>query len=342
MMESDIPIDWDHPAVKDYLSLIRLQVLTPLSLLINMATVIVCTIIVNPGIPGVTKSYPTSISPRPALIAIYVIAIYAGQIGYCVLLVLARKAETKRTLTKGVGLSLVLANWVMAGWAIAWVMQAFLTSTILLGVLIVLLLYANMNLLVYHAPTGARPFDIALIHAPLRFFLILPASLLFPYSLFITLGLSYDPAHAGTQYDGHAMAGFDVVLGTNLLGLLVIVLRRDIVWAVAATWISISVFSARPKPAPVYITEILFTVLHPLALVCSLIWVWLRRRGSGRIALRGEEGQRVEVPAEADSDGAVSGANGGHANRGVNGKADGNRGRGEEGPREVDVDGVWG
>jgi hypothetical protein len=93
-------------------------VLTPLSLLINIATVVVCTIIVNPGIGAsyllirvstdftsnrlalmylgkVTKAHPTSISPQPSLIAIYVIAIYASQIGYCLLLVLARKPETK-------------------------------------------------------------------------------------------------------------------------------------------------------------------------------------------------------------------------------------------------------
>jgi len=324
--------------VKDYLSLIRLQVLTPLSLLINMATVIVCTIIVNPGIRGITKNFPTSISPRPALIAIYVIAIYAGQIGYCVLLVIARKPETKKTLTKGVGFSLVLANWVMAAWAIAWVMQAFLASTILLGILVVLLVYSNLNLLVYHAPTRSRPLDLALIHAPLRFFLILPASLLFPYSLFITLGLNYNPAHAETEYGRHAMAGFGVVLGINLVGLLVIILRRDIVWAVAATWICISVFSARPKPALVYITEILFTVLHPLALVCSTIWVWLHHRRRGRIALRGEEGERAEVPEEDHPEGAVTSVRRG------NGKADAheNRRRGDEGPREVDVDGVWG
>ncbi|KAF7982791.1 hypothetical protein HWV62_25703 [Athelia sp. TMB] len=355
MPAEDIPIDWDNPAVKDYLSLIRyastdsmpatrnniderLQVLTPLSLLINMATVIVCTTVVKPGIRtwGITQNYPTAISPRPSLIAIYVIAIYAGQIGYCLLLVLARKTETKRTLTKGVGLSLVAANWVMAAWAVAWVMQGFLASTILLGILIVLLLYSNLNLLVYHAPTRSRPFDIALIHAPLRFFLILPASLLFPYSLFITLGLSYDPAHAPTQYSRHEWAGFGVVLGINLVGLLVIILRRDIVWAVAATWICVSVFSARPKPAPVYITEILFTVMHPLALVCSFIWVWLHKRRRGTIALRGEEGERVNVDAEIENQAAVTGG----AARGHG--ANGNRRRGEEGPREVDVDGVWG
>lgn len=30
----------------------------------------------------------------------------------------------KRTLVKGVGLPLVFANWLMAGWAIAWVSSA--------------------------------------------------------------------------------------------------------------------------------------------------------------------------------------------------------------------------
>lgn len=90
-----LPIDMSHPAVRDYISLIRLQVLTPLSLLINIATVLVCTVLIKPGIAAVTKEYPTSISPSPFLIAIYVCVIYAGQIGYCFLLVLARKPETK-------------------------------------------------------------------------------------------------------------------------------------------------------------------------------------------------------------------------------------------------------
>jgi branched-subunit amino acid ABC-type transport system permease component len=43
------------------------------------------------------------------------------QIGYCVLLVLATKPETKKTLVKAVGLSLVLSNFLMAVWAITWV-----------------------------------------------------------------------------------------------------------------------------------------------------------------------------------------------------------------------------
>ena len=64
----------------------------------------------------------------------------------------------------------------------------FLLSTILLGILLLLLVYSNIALLVYHAPTYSRPFDMALIHAPLRFFMVLPLSLLFPYSLLYVLG----------------------------------------------------------------------------------------------------------------------------------------------------------
>ncbi|KAG6334338.1 hypothetical protein ID866_4750 [Astraeus odoratus] len=170
-----LPVDTSNPAIRDYLALVRLQVLTPLSLLINIATVLVCATIIKPSI---------------------------GQIGYCLLLVSARRTETKNALVKAVGLSLVLANWTMALWAISWVrvllslptnanvmpefikvLQFFLVSTILLGILILLLAYSNIALLVYHTPTTSRPLDMALIHAPLRFFLILPLSLMFPYSL---------------------------------------------------------------------------------------------------------------------------------------------------------------
>lgn len=36
------------------------------------------------------------------------------------------------------------------------ILQAFLLSTVLLGILLGLLLYANVVLLIYHAPTGKR------------------------------------------------------------------------------------------------------------------------------------------------------------------------------------------
>lgn len=67
--------------------------------------------------------------------------------------------------------------------------EAFITSTILLGILTLLLLYSNVVLIVYHAPTWRRPLDLAFIHAPVRLFLILPLSLLFPYSLLYVFAL---------------------------------------------------------------------------------------------------------------------------------------------------------
>lgn len=64
------------------------------------------------------------------------------------------------------------------------VFQWFLASTILLGVLVVVLIYPNLAILITHPPElGKRPFDVAFIHAPLRFFLVLPLTVMFPYSL---------------------------------------------------------------------------------------------------------------------------------------------------------------
>ncbi|KAI0058329.1 hypothetical protein BV25DRAFT_1967716 [Artomyces pyxidatus] len=298
-MDSDIPIDFSHPGVRDYM----LQVLTPLSLLINIATVLICSLVVTPSLGTVTKWFPTSISPSPAVIAAYIFAIYIFQIGYCIILVLVRKPETKKTIVKGVGLALVFSNWVMAAWAITWIFEAFLASTILLGILTLLLIYCNVVLIVYHPPTSKRPLDIAFIHAPLRLFLILPLALLFPNSLFITLGHAWDPAHPD-HYDHHQWEGFGVVLGVNLVGLLVIATRRDIVWCVGATWICVAIWATKLKPGSVYITAILFTVLHPLTLVVSAVFA--------RFGGRRDEGRIMLPPDEADPPQGSAELNGGH------------------------------
>jgi len=283
-----------------------LQILTPLSVLINIATLMVCSLVISPTLSDISRLYPMSIAPNPSMIAAYITVIYVLQIGYCVLLVFARKPETKKALVKGVGLPLVLANCIMAAWAIAWSFQAFLLSTVLLGILLVLLIYANVVLLIYHPPTSSRPFDIALIHAPMRAFLLWPLMVQFPYSLFITLGFGWSPGEQ-QHYGRHQWPGFAVMLGVNLLGLAVVALRRDIVWCISASWMCASVWSRSPKPFPVFITVVIFTVAHPLALVVSALWIRMRgRRREGVIAL----------PADSEEE--------------------------QQGPREVDVDALWG
>ncbi|KAL1748253.1 hypothetical protein HDZ31DRAFT_30130 [Schizophyllum fasciatum] len=335
----DLPIDFSHPAVRDYLALVRLQVLTPLSLLINIATVIICAFVVHPSLSTISREYPTAISPRPAVIAVYLAALYVGQIGYCILLVVARKPETKATLIKGVGFPLVLANWIMAFWAISWVFRGFIAATVFQGILILLLLYSNINLLVYHAPTTRRPLDVALIHAPVRFFLVWPLMLMFAESLFLALGMYRPSAPYGWPQPElparYIWPAFGVVLGTNILGLIVIVLRRDIVWAVASTWLCIALWAEPGKPEHIQILAILFTALHPLALIAAYAHYYFFR--GGNVRLEGEESPLLEQERQERRRSANGG--GAQGNGGNGGEATGTGGRG---PREVDAQAVWG
>jgi len=80
-------------------------------------------------------------------------------------------------------------------------------------------------------------------------------------------------------------------MSTNLIALLVIIFRRDIVWCVAATWLCISLWLETPKPLPVYVPTIVFTILHPLALLLALVYVqfYAKERRRGHVALHGED-----------------------------------------------------
>ncbi len=69
----------------------------------------------------IAELYPTSITPQPHMIGLYIVALFILQVGYCALLVLSRTQETKRALVKGCGFPLMLSNWVFALWAISWV-----------------------------------------------------------------------------------------------------------------------------------------------------------------------------------------------------------------------------
>jgi len=283
----DLPIDTSNPEVRDYLSLIRLQMLTPLSLLINIAVVGVCSFILSPSMGKVSKMYPTSITPSPSMISIYVSAVYIGQIGYCALLALAHKTETKDALIKGTGLALVFANWVMAFFALAWTFRMFTTASVLLGILVLLLIFSNIVLVVYHPTTRKRPLDTALIHAPLRLFLILPMTIMLPQAIFIAIGHHWTEGST-KDYDAYKWEGFGVLLAMNLVGLLFIALRRDFIWTVGASWIAAAVWTQAPKSAPVSTIAILFVFLHPTVLLLSTFWVHIagkRRQRHGVIVL---------------------------------------------------------
>ena len=84
------------------------------------------------------------------------------------------------------------------------VMQWFLFATILQGLLLLLLLYSNIVLLIYHPPDASRPLDTALIHAPLRFFLILPLSILLPLCLLLAFSFIFITYYLLTNVQCHS------------------------------------------------------------------------------------------------------------------------------------------
>jgi hypothetical protein len=265
--------------------LTRLQILTPFSLLICIASLLVCSTVATPSIADISRLHPTSITPSVRTVEAYIGAVWLGELLYCtgLVTVLGRREETKRAAVKGVGLWLVSANLVLALWAIAWVTQHFLVATLLQALLLLLLLFSNISLLIYHLPPTAitHPLNTLLVHAPLRFFLLLPLHILFPVCLFIALKFSYPPTPSGPPRDSaewHTTAGFLILLFTHLFSLLVIVLRRDVIWCIGATWAAVAIWTSKPKPAPVYITVLIFTVLHPLCLITSAVYHFFHQR----------------------------------------------------------------
>ncbi|KAF8719204.1 hypothetical protein AX14_011338 [Amanita brunnescens Koide BX004] len=292
----NLPFDISHPGVRNYLWLVRLQVLTPLSLLINIATVCICAVVTKPTISKVIENNVAAFSPSPPVLGAYVAVLFLGQIGYCVLLIMASKRETMYTLIKGVGMSLVTANFVMALCAVCWVMQWFLVASILQGVMLLVLAYSVIALDIYHPATSERPLDAAFIHSPIRFFLVLTMSLIFPYSLFVALNLT------GTEH-WHAWTALGIVIGTNLFSLIMEVFQRDVVWCIATTWVCVSMWIQRPKPVQIYATTIAFTAIHPIALLSAIAYVCYARRS--------ERPGPVSLPRDDEHPGLYGGTQGG-------------------------------
>ena len=136
-------------------------------------------------------------------------------------------------------------------------------------------------------------------------------------SISVKLGYTWEPGKPN-QYTDHQWAGFGVLLFVNLIGLVVILVRKDIVWCIAAVWIDIAIWSAKPKPSTVFFVAIAFTAIHPIALIFAATWKKLRRKDEGRIML----------PPDDDT----VGGDHPHRRQQVTTRA----------PREIDTEALWG
>ncbi|OCH94603.1 hypothetical protein OBBRIDRAFT_769339 [Obba rivulosa] len=317
MMEAP-PLDTSQSAVREYVALIRLQVFTPLALLVALASFLICTFVLHPGLGDLVRLYPSSLAPEPRVIGIYLAVVALAQVGLCALLVASRSPQTKNLLRKTTP-PLIAANILVAIWAPVFALQSFIAAAVLQGMLLVALVFA---LGASWVGGGNSLAALLFVHAPLRAFFLAPLHIGFPYNLFIALGWTWPPGEP-QHYRGHAWAGAAVVLCVNIVALVIIVWRRDIVWCVCAAWLCAALWAVDPKAAEVWIPAAVFTVLHPVALLATLLW----RHFHG--------GQAIALPPDDEGADAAGRQNGGP-------RDDAQAQQGERPAREVDVEALWG
>ena len=130
-----------------------------------------------------------------------------------------------------------------------------------------------------------HPFEFIGIHAPMRLFLLVTFLLDLPQSIFIMLDWVYSPDHPERDYDKRSWEAFAFIMGTNFVGLIWVLIRRDLVWTIGGVWVMLAMMSERPKPVPVFAATILFAVLYPLTWLVGVAWHRLREAGMYHLVL---------------------------------------------------------
>ncbi|CAE6417267.1 unnamed protein product [Rhizoctonia solani] len=296
IMDPDAPFDTSDPRTRLALKLLRLQVLTPLSVLINVAANLVCALVISPSMAEIMDLFPSGLTPKSEMLGFYMTAVYVLLIGFCVLLITARNHETKETLVNGVGLRLVVVNWLMTIWAALWAFQLFIPSTVVLGIVTVLLGWIAFSLF-WYTPGGplTRPLDSFFIHSPLKLWFLVTLTMDFPLSLFIALEWNY-PYTRPDMYARKQWEAFAFIVSMHAVGVIWVFFRQDLTITVGGLWIVLSIMLRRPKAAPVFAALVIFAVLYPLTYISTMAWKRLKRheQDEGRIALPPDEEESVE------------------------------------------------
>jgi hypothetical protein len=75
--------------------LTKVQVLTPLAFLLNIASLLVCSLITSPTLKEINDIHWTQFTPNSAFILIYWATLFLFQVGFAILIVLGQKEFTK-------------------------------------------------------------------------------------------------------------------------------------------------------------------------------------------------------------------------------------------------------
>jgi len=296
-----LPVDLRDPqAVQLYVAHTRLQVGTPVAILVNIATHLVCIMLIHPSARDISHTHTTPMTPGSSLIAISWTIAYSLMVALCLLLIASHKDETKKTFVHGVGVRFIILHWMLAGWIVAWTIQWFILALVLLSISIVLLFWIAVTLQAY-PPVRTRPLDTLTIHVPILFLFMTLFVNALPLSIYIVLGWSYPNYAENIEYAYHAWEAMGILAGPTVAGLIWVIARVDIVSAAAGMWgMMCIIWSGHPKPAPVLVFAIVFAILYPMVFAVTLMVSRMRERQKlnreGGIALPPDEEEPI-VPA---------------------------------------------
>ncbi|GAA95353.1 uncharacterized protein L969DRAFT_58006 [Mixia osmundae IAM 14324] len=279
-------------------ALVRLQIITPLSILLSLGANLVCALAIKPGLGQISDDYLTILTPRKSLIGIYWLVLYVLQIGYAVLLAVVRKPETRALIINGLGIRFVLANFVFALWAVFWTLRIFLASEICLLVCGVLLLSIWLTLLRWNTTISKRPLDYILINMPVVMFLLVlwnvdiwqNGLLAFHWFKYVGSDPNEGPGKWEKERGKHAWIIFGIVTAVGLINSFIVFIGRDLVWALASIYLYIALLLKEPKPPQVVISLILVSALQLIAFVASALWYrYKAKQDEGRILLPADD-----------------------------------------------------
>ncbi|TKY87196.1 hypothetical protein EX895_003873 [Sporisorium graminicola] len=281
-------------------TLTRMQILTPLSVLLQMGVMILCgSKLIKPNLQQVSRRHPTYLSPQDSFVLFYWAILYVLLIGFSVFLLLSRTPETKKALVHGVSTRLALANYLMVLWVIFWVLDrhsTFILGTATLGVIALILLFNALILAVRYPPSPKHPLDWLFIHVPIKMFLVITIQYDLWQQLFLALGWDYGTGGHKALLQSLWYA-FGIVTGLGAFSALWIFATADLTWAAAGIYLNLGLLwhkhfsliggrdDGEPRPAPLTAAIILSISLQAVALLAGIAWKRVKARQEGRIAL---------------------------------------------------------
>ncbi|CDS82228.1 uncharacterized protein SPSC_03048 [Sporisorium scitamineum] len=281
-------------------TLTRMQILTPLSVLLQMGVMILCgSKLIKPNLQQVSRRHPTYLSPQDSFVLFYWAVLYVLLIGFSVFLLLSRMPETKKALVHGVGTRLALANYLMVLWAIFWILHrppTFILGTATLAVIAVILLFNALVLAVRYPPSPKHPLDWLFIHVPIKMFLVITIQYDLWQQLFVALGWDFGSGGHDALLQG-LWPAFGIITGLGAFSALWIFATADLTWTAAGIYLNLGLLwhkhfsliggrdDGEPRPAPLTAAIILSISLQAVALLAGIAWKRIKARQEGRIAL---------------------------------------------------------